>query len=53
MGFSIGALLSIRNILLSGVQTCQLFENDILATSKRSKETHFNFKLYSIEKEVI
>ena len=51
--------------LLAGAQTCQLFENDLMATCKRPKETkcnflariwsaeHFNFKRYSIESEVI
>ena len=65
MGFSIGDLFSIRYSLLAGVQTCQLFENDLMAAPKRSKETnsdfiariwsteHFNSKLYSIEREVI
>ena len=65
MGFSIGDLLSIRSFLLAGVHPCQLFENDLLATCKRSKETnftfiariwsaeHFNFKRYLIEREVI
>ena len=65
MGFPIGHLFSIRSFLLTGAQTCQLFENDLMATHKRSKETnsdiiarissaeHFNFKRYSIEREVI
>ena len=65
MGFPIGDLFSIRSFLLAGAQTCQLFENDLMATRKRSKETnsdfivrtwsaeHFNFNRYSIEKEVI
>ena len=65
MGFPIGDLFSIRSFLLAGAQTCQLFENDLMATHKRSKETnsyfiariwsaeHFNFKRYSIEREVI
>ena len=65
MGFHIGDLSSIRSFLLASVQTCQLFENDFMTTQKRSKETkydfiamiwsaeHFNFKCYSIEREVI
>ena len=65
MGFPIGDLLSIRSFLLAGAQACQLFENDPLATCKRSKETnsililrirsaeHFNFKHYLIERGVI
>ena len=43
MAFTIGDLLSIRSFLLAGVQTCQLFENDLMATRKRSKETNFDF----------
>ena len=65
MGFPIGHLFSIRLFLLSGAQTCQVFVNGLMATCKRSKETnshfivrfwsaeHFNFKHYSIEREVI
>ena len=63
MGFPIGDLFSIRSFLLAGAQTCQLFENDLMATNKRSKETNsdfiariwsaFNLKRYSIEREVI
>ena len=65
MGFPMGDLFNIEYFLLAGVQTCQLFENDLMATSKRSKETnsdfiarilsaeHSNFKRYSIEREVI
>ena len=65
MGFPIGDLFSIRYILLAGAQTCQLFENDLMATCTRSKETnsdfiariwsteHFNFKSYSIRREII
>ena len=65
MGFPIGYLCSIWSNLLASAQTCQLFENELVATLKRSKETnydflariwsagHFNFKLYSIEREVI
>ena len=64
-GFSIADLLRIRSFLLAGGQACQLFENDLMATCKRSKETnlnfiamswsaeHFNFKRYLIEREVI
>ena len=63
--FPIGDLFSIRSFLLAGAQTCQLFENELMATCKRSKETksnfivrilpaeHFNFKRYLIEREVI
>ena len=65
MGFPIGNLLSIGYFLLADAQTCQLFENDLMATRKRSKETdsdfiariwsaeHFNFKCYSFEREII
>ena len=65
MGFPIGDILSIRSFSLTSAQTCQLFENDLKATRKKSKETksdfiariqsaeHFNFKQYSIEREVI
>ena len=65
MGFPIGDLLSIRSFLLAGVHACQLFENYLMATCKRSKETnfifmawissaeHFNFKCYLIQREVI
>ena len=65
MGFPIVDLSSIRSFLLAGSQTCQLFENDLMATRKWSKETksyfivsissaeHFNLKRYSIEREVI
>ena len=53
------------DLLLAGAQTRQLFENDLMATCKRSKETnsdliarirsaeHFNLKCFSIEREVI
>ena len=56
---------SIRYVLLADVQTCQLFEYDLMATRKWSKETDsdfiarirsaepFNFKRYAIEREVI
>ena len=65
MGFPIGDLWSIRYFYLAGSQTCQLFENELMATRKWSKETqsdcivkiwyaeHFDFKRYSIEREVI
>ena len=65
MGFPIGDLFSIRPFLLAGAHACQLFENDLMATCNRSKETHlkfrariwsaehFNFKRYLIEREVI
>ena len=43
MGFLIGDLFSIRSFSLAGAQTCQLFENDLMATHKRSKETYFDF----------
>ena len=64
-GFPIGYLCSIRSNLSASAQTCQLFENELMATLKRSKETnydfiarirfadHFNFKRYSMEREVI
>ena len=38
MGFPIGDSLSIKSILLASAQTCQLFENDLMPTRKRSKE---------------
>ena len=50
---------------MAGLQTCQLFENDLMATRKWSKETksnfivrilsveHIDFKRFSIEKEII
>ena len=53
------------SFLLAGVKSCQLFESDLRATRKRAKQTHsdfivrissaehFNFKRYSIEREVI
>ena len=65
MGFSIADLLSIRSYILAGAHVCQLFENDLMATCKRSIETnlnfiarirspeHFNLKRYFIEREVI
>ena len=42
-GFSIGYLCSIRSTLLDSAQTCQLFENELVATLKRSKETNYDF----------
>ena len=65
MDFPIGNLFSIISFLLADAQACQLFENDLMDTCKRSKETncnfiariwsaeHFNFKCYLIEREVI
>ena len=65
MFFSIGDLLNIGSFLLAGMHTCKLFENDLMATCKRSKETNlifiawissadsFNIKRYLIEREVI
>ena len=65
MGFPIGDLFSFRYVLLASAQSCQLFENDLMAIHKRSKETnydfiariwsakHLNIKRYSIEREVI
>ena len=65
MGFPIGDLWSIQSFYLAGSQTCQLLENELMATRKWSKETksdfivriwsaeHFNLKRYSIEREVI
>ena len=41
MGFPIGDLISIRSLV--GAQTCQLFENGLMAACKRSKETHSVF----------
>ena len=43
MGFPIDDIFSIRSLLLAGMQTCQLFENDLMATRKRSKETNSDF----------
>ena len=43
MGFPIGDLFSIRSFLLAGAQTCQLLENDLMATRKRTKETNSDF----------
>ena len=43
MGFPIGDLFSIRSFSLAGAQTYQLFENDLMATHKRSKETNSDF----------
>ena len=61
MGYPIGDLLGIMSFLFEGAHACQLFENDIMATCKRSKETnlkiwfaeHFNLKRYLIEREVL
>ena len=65
MGFPIGVLCSTRSFKLAGSQTCQLFENDLMATGKWPEITktdfimriwsaeHFNFKRYLIEREVI
>ena len=44
MGFPIGDLFRRRSFLLGGAQTCQLFENDLMATCKRSKEINSDFK---------
>ena len=43
MGFPIGDPFSIRSFLLAGAQTRQLFENDLMATCKRSKESNSDF----------
>ena len=43
MDFTVGDLFSIRSFLLAGVQTCQLFEIDLMATRKRSKEITSDF----------
>ena len=43
MGFPIGDLLSIISFNIEGAHACQLFENDLMATCKRSKETNLNF----------
>ena len=57
-----GYFCSIRSNLLASAQICQLFENELMSTLKRSKETNydfigrirsaelFNFKRYSIER---
>ena len=39
MGFPCSDIFSILSFLLAGAKSCQLFEYDLLATSKRSKET--------------
>ena len=39
MGFPIGNLFSMGSVLLVDAQACQLFENDLMTTCKRSKET--------------
>ena len=44
MGSPIGDLLNIRSFLLAGTHACQLFENNLMATCKRSKETNLIFK---------
>ena len=36
-------LFSTRSVLSAGVQTCHLFENDLMATRKWSKETNSDF----------
>ena len=38
--FSHSDIFSIGSFLLADAQTCQLFENDLMATHKRSKETN-------------
>ena len=38
MGFPIGDLFSLRSFILADVQTCQLFENDLMATSGQNKQ---------------
>ena len=43
MCFPIGHILCIRPFLLASALTCQLFENDLMATHKRPKETNSNF----------
>ena len=52
MGFPIGDLFSIRSFLIAGVQTCQLFENDLMASSigylqevKRNQILFYNVEL--------
>ena len=40
MSFPIGDLFSIISFLIAGAQTCLSFENDLMATCKRSKETN-------------
>ena len=42
MGFPIGYLFSIQSFLLVCAQTCKMFENDLMATLKRSKETNYD-----------
>ena len=39
MGFLKGNLFSISSLLLAGAQTCPLFEHDLMAARKSSKET--------------
>ena len=43
VGFPIGDILCIRPFLLASALACQLFENDLMATHKRPKETNSNF----------
>ena len=43
MDFHIGDLFSNRSFLLAYAPTCQLFENDLMAIRKRSKEINFDF----------
>ena len=38
-----GNFFSIRSFLLESAQTCQFFENDLMTTRKRSKETNSDF----------
>ena len=39
----IGDFLSMRSFLLAGAHACQFFENVLMATCKRPKETNLNF----------
>ena len=42
MGFPVGDLLALD--LFIGAQTCRMFENDLMVTCKRLKETDSNSK---------
>ena len=58
-------LFSTRSIILVGAKTCQLFENDFMATCERSRVSssdlkarirsaeHFHFERYSKKRELI
>ena len=43
LGFPIGDFFGIISFLLAGVQACQFFENDLMATCKRLKDANSGF----------